>query len=346
MVRFLNNSGACAFTVLLLLYAANAQAEPPPTRFVSLNGDCALSDTGEVFCLAFSNSKHLELRPLPGLKDAKAVSSASKESTICAVSRDDTLRCVESTGAAPGPRDPDPSRVMTRARAVSQSCGIDTKGTARCGSRPTALRDGKTLGSVAVSDAVAVSDYCGGYDCRAAVLRAGGELLVFERGANGRSIVETREQHPEATAIFYAARHQCLLLAGGSVMCSGNNVGGAVGTGSDKAQETWSRLPLKNVTQLALGFFTTCATTASGRVHCWGEFLVPVHTQAGTKRSTPVPRDIGVQNVAEVAIPSHPLETICVRTTDGKVACIESAGVNKKASKHLPPGWVEVPVVR
>jgi alpha-tubulin suppressor-like RCC1 family protein len=70
-----------------------------------------------------------------------------------------------------------------------------------------------------------------------------------------------------------ASGHACATVYGGeSVMCSGANYAGQLGTGTGVSTSSFTQvLGLTNVVELTAGNVHTCARTYSGGVYCWGD---------------------------------------------------------------------------
>ncbi len=74
-----------------------------------------------------------------------------------------------------------------------------------------------------------------------------------------------------AVAIAAGTRHNCALIAGGSVRCWGRNNYGQLGYGHTSDTVAMGDVDVGGtVTALALGAFHTCALLDSGDVRCWG----------------------------------------------------------------------------
>jgi alpha-tubulin suppressor-like RCC1 family protein len=64
--------------------------------------------------------------------------------------------------------------------------------------------------------------------------------------------------------------HGCGLLAGGGVMCWGDNDLGELGNGTEARTPARVR-SLPDVVEVVAGAAHTCARTADGDVWCWGD---------------------------------------------------------------------------
>jgi alpha-tubulin suppressor-like RCC1 family protein len=125
-----------------------------------------------------------------------------------------------------------------------------------------------------------------------------------------------------ATAVYESEAYHACALAGGNVMCWGNNSNGQVGSadGGAKVETPNAVSGLPTIADLSAGGISTCARTTTGTVKCWGsnvsgEMALP--PDAGT--SFPSPVDIsGVSNVVQVAA-GH--STICALIQGGSVTC-------------------------
>lgn len=70
--------------------------------------------------------------------------------------------------------------------------------------------------------------------------------------------------------------HLCVLLTSGKVQCAGANDHNALGSGAPTPSKApidvlIGSTPIDNVTQIASGYFSTCALRKDGTVWCWGD---------------------------------------------------------------------------
>ena len=91
--------------------------------------------------------------------------------------------------------------------------------------------------------------------------------------------------------------HSCALLDGGDIKCWGRNVDGQLGDGTTTSRSLPTSVNVGNgrtVTQLALGWYHSCALLDGGDIKCWGR---NTHGQLGdgttTSRSLPTSSNVG-----------------------------------------------------
>ena len=151
---------------------------------------------------------------------------------------------------------------------------------------------------------------------------------------------------PAATAIATAATASparvCALVEGGRAYCWGYTPNltarGAVACGTSQSQYCLNvateEAGVSGLTAIGVGPYHTCGNGPSGLV-CWGDnacFEVAKDTCPGNKCTTPIAR-AEVGTVA--APPSLGVNTTCVLTESGEVACV---GRNDYAQLAHPPG--------
>ena len=127
-------------------------------------------------------------------------------------------------------------------------------------------------------------------------------------------------------------RFACARLTGGTVACWGRNVYGQLGDGGATEQHhavlvhgVGGAGTLTGVRNIALGDFTSCASTTAGQVRCWGD---GEHGQLGHGQETSYqPTPVVVQNpagsgpltgVTRVTASHH---TVCARLRSGEARC-------------------------
>jgi alpha-tubulin suppressor-like RCC1 family protein len=79
-----------------------------------------------------------------------------------------------------------------------------------------------------------------------------------------------------ATQVTAGSQHTCALISDGSIVCSGWNLYGQLGTGDNTSTTTpvpinGGALTNKTVIQINAGIYHTCALISDGTVACWGE---------------------------------------------------------------------------
>ena len=77
----------------------------------------------------------------------------------------------------------------------------------------------------------------------------------------------------DAAQVSAGYHHTCAVRATGDVLCWGDRGHGRLGDGGGVAGNEETPVPLtglSDVVQVSAGYWTTCAGTGSGAVHCWG----------------------------------------------------------------------------
>ena len=88
------------------------------------------------------------------------------------------------------------------------------------------------------------------------------------------------------TYLALGETHSCALMDNGTVKCWGRNIHGQLGDGTKTKRPIPKRINIdeeNTVTQLALGYWHTCALLDNGKVKCWGYNL---HGQIGDGSTT------------------------------------------------------------
>ncbi|HTR89918.1 MAG TPA: hypothetical protein VMG62_07385, partial [Solirubrobacteraceae bacterium] len=125
------------------------------------------------------------------------------------------------------------------------------------------------------------------------------------QGELGNGTTESSDTPVEAQGVSNAVQvaagreHTCALLSGGHIDCWGENSAGQLGNGtkggnSDKPVEVKG---ISDATQVAAGYFHTCAVLSTGHVDCWG--AGPLGN--GTSESSDTPVEVqGIDNATQV----------------------------------------------
>jgi alpha-tubulin suppressor-like RCC1 family protein len=128
--------------------------------------------------------------------------------------------------------------------------------------------------------------------------------------------------------------HTCALLAGGSVRCWGTNTNFQLGISGEPIttaygdDEAAAMAPLVDVggiaTQIACGYFHTCALLSTGAVRCWGQ---NTYGQLGYPNTVAVGDNEPPSTAGDVDLGGIALEITagqnhtCARLADGHVRC-------------------------
>ncbi|MCU1690956.1 MAG: regulator of chromosome condensation [Frankiales bacterium] len=128
-----------------------------------------------------------------------------------------------------------------------------------------------------------------------------------------------------ATAITAGGFHSCAIVAGGAVVCWGDDGAGQLGDGrpGDKSLSATLVPGLSAVTALSAGEFDTCALLAGGTVRCWGHNGFG-QLGDGTRidRSAPVPvQGLPDPNTNPVMAITTGYGHSCALTQDNKARC-------------------------
>lgn len=123
----------------------------------------------------------------------------------------------------------------------------------------------------------------------------------------------------DARALTVGGNHSCVLRAGGTVACWGDNAYGQLGTGIGAAYPSAFTIPyLSDVISVSAGADHTCALLASGTVRCWG-LGTDGRLGHGKNESSSSPVDVvGLSNVLAI---SAGRGNTCALRGDGQVWC-------------------------
>ncbi len=218
-------------------------------------------------------------------------------------------------------------------------------GTTTSRSRP--VRVEKLIAATDIASGPAFEHYCGGsrgsHTC--AVL-SGGAVSCW--GSNIEGEGDYRIAHPTlipsvvpdlaaATQVAVGGYHHCALLADTTVRCWGSSLYGALGDGTltGGTKGAVAVQGLKNVQQVGVGHFHSCALLLDGSVSCWGnneggELGDGTHTT----RAVPAPV-VGLSKATAISTAWH---GTCALLVDRTVACWGS-GIN--SAGELGHGWME-----
>jgi alpha-tubulin suppressor-like RCC1 family protein len=137
----------------------------------------------------------------------------------------------------------------------------------------------------------------------------------------------------------------CALVNDGSVWCWGDNLYGTLGTGSPELQSSSpvEVVELVDATTVSAGFASTCATTASGPLWCWG---FGGYGQLGNQGSSSSPVPVQVLYMSGASKVAVGVESACA-ILDGAAFCwgaeaIGRAGTGGDGEEILTN--IEVPV--
>lgn len=125
-----------------------------------------------------------------------------------------------------------------------------------------------------------------------------------------------------AVSLSAGDRHNCALLADGTARCWGDGYSGQLGDGSFGAGSqklTPSPVPnYANVTQIEVGFYSSCGVQAGGALSCWGANL---YGQVGDGTTADNPNVTLVDGLAGVALIAPGFLHVCAVRDDGNVFC-------------------------
>jgi alpha-tubulin suppressor-like RCC1 family protein len=126
------------------------------------------------------------------------------------------------------------------------------------------------------------------------------------------------------TALAAGDYHTCALIAGGYVVCWGDNYYGAVGDNTVKNRLTPVAITAGlGVTAIAAGAYHTCALTRVGGINCWGyNFYGQLGIDTTTDRHSPIPV-IGISPDLVTAIAAGAFHTcaLIAAVADNGVKC-------------------------
>ena len=169
--------------------------------------------------------------------------------------------------------------------------------------------------------------------------RTGALLLTILAAVLGLSTTSaSAEAAPEASltgvaSVSAGGLHTCALLTNSQVRCWGGNAQGQLGTGdTDPAafptpvRNATDSGPLSGITQLSVGYETTCARTTNAQVLCWGQNDDGELGNGNQPTDSPLPRFVKnpagtgrLSNVRAVAVGSG--DHACAVLTNGQARC-------------------------
>jgi alpha-tubulin suppressor-like RCC1 family protein len=187
----------------------------------------------------------------------------------------------------------------------------------------------------------------------AAVVLVGG-VLVSPRSAEAADLApEVALEGVQSVAVGYD--HSCAVLTNRQVRCWGSNYYGELGNNSSTveffnpvvARNASGTGPLRNVVQLALGDYHTCALLTTGQVRCWGG---NGEGQLGTGDGDDAPLPRVVRNAGDtgplvnVRSISANAQGTCALLTNGEVRCW-GADAYGQLGNGMPEESASLPVV-
>lgn len=126
--------------------------------------------------------------------------------------------------------------------------------------------------------------------------------------------------------------HTCAVNSEGRVFCWGSNDRGQLGTGAATPFEAMPQevAGVGNVVAVSLGEWHSCALSAGGLVHCWGDNLLGALGTGVTGGQFETPQLVaGLDKVTAIHAARH---RTCARITDAGVSCWGNAGGNAQPS--------------
>ena len=121
-------------------------------------------------------------------------------------------------------------------------------------------------------------------------------------------------------AITSGGDHSCALLSGGSVKCWGRNQVGQLGNGTVTYQQTTAVAVsgITTATQIAAGYWHTCALLKDGTVDCWGYSL---HGEIGSGQNANSNTPLAVTGVSGASAISTGWWHSCANLASGQLLC-------------------------
>lgn len=290
---------------------------------------CGLITDGTVSCWGYNSSFELgrggsdttsSATPAPVLSTGDVpltgvTEIASQDATTCARKSDGTAWCWGAGGSG------QIGDGYTESRSVaSQVSGLTGVVKVVPGSSTTCAL--VTGGSV----------YCWGSD-------SGGAL---GNGSDGESATPVAVQNlSNAVDIGAGSGFECALIADGTVKCWGRDLSGEQGNGAGtSSNDSATTVPdLAGVSQLALGYSTTCVLKTDATVYCWGyndDFEAGVQPAGKVESPTNVAGATGAIQLAQQWD-----ETACALYRGGGVKCW---GYNHKGQAGIDNGFAPIAV--
>ncbi len=280
---------------------------PPPGVAIALGLEfsCALTTTGRAYCWGdngdaqIGDSSFLQrITPAPALTAQTFVAIDAGNATVCALDRAGTAWCWGDDPTRPGTPTsfaytPHPilGAQPLKSLAVGRkfACGLDADGAAFCWGENGRgqLGVGDTTGKAAptaVLGGLRFSSLAAGFfsTCGVTTVHAAycwGDNTFGELGTGdtvSASVPRRVGGSNDFTSLSGGSIHECALTAGGAAYCWGTNISGQLGDGT-AAQRLLPTAVVGGLTFASIRshransiFSSTCATTTSGDVYCWG----------------------------------------------------------------------------
>lgn len=183
---------------------------------------------------------------------------------------------------------------------------------------------------------------------RSCLVRSGGTAECWGAGmALGTSLVPfgfTSGTANTTVAIVESPAHQCRVVSGGGVQCSGRNGDGQLGWGGIAPRTGWQTVAgLQDAVAVATGGDHSCALRAGGTVVCWGR---NASGQVGDGTTTRRPAPVAVTGLNDVtAIATGGAHTCALRAT-GEVFCWGDPGDGRLGFDTSRTAWTTPGKVR